>query len=235
MKRDDDLSKVSDIESQGLELEWKIRFTIQTHFREWLTATDWLWRKWGFLKDMNFFSKKCTFLENTRSISGLSLVWNNILLGDKASLDELQTESKYCYSFTLLFMYKCPDSFTSSVSLKKSDVVFFVFYWLYSLIFISSSALSPIHTPPLTAVEPIVNLCHIRFSSGPLLIGQRVTQPCRLNGHILACGALDIACQVHMQPPADEIIQNSTGMNTVVFFCLFLCFCYPSGSKKNFL
>lgn len=87
---------------------------------------------------------------------------------------------------------------------------------------------------PLAASESVQELCCIRSSSGPSLIGQRVTLPYRLNGHILACDALDTACQVNMLLSADEIIRNGTNIWTWCFFVLSIpLFCNPNWSKKN--
>lgn len=86
---------------------------------------------------------------------------------------------------------------------------------------------------PLAAPESVQELCRIRSSSGPSLIGQRVTLPYRLNGHILACDALDTACQVNMPLSADEIIRNGTNIWTWCFLVLSIpLFCNPNWSKK---
>lgn len=105
-----------------------------------------------------------------------------------------------------------------------------------SLKFISSSACS--HTSSSccwvhcgTLLYPVF-LRH--FSDWP------ACQTTGLNGHIMACDALDIACQVNMQSSADEIIQHGTHMSLFFCFCVSslsfpsLFFCNSNGSKNMF-
>lgn len=109
------------------------------------------------------------------------------------------------------------------MSLKKSDVFFL---WLYSQIFISSSALSPIHTPPLTAVGSIVKLCHNRFSSGPLLIGQRVTQPAE---------HLTLPVRYTCNRLRMRLFKIALARTRLLFFSVFsFVFVTPVGAKKSF-